>query len=414
MIAGLVKHVASLPASAFWLAAALSVYGLFSSPTPDGLGPAEAVVGLCLIAAIGLWRGFRTVIGAELFRATGASRGHGWRFWASLALSWLLIVPSLQGVIAGHSAASIARDLIPLLFFFLPLFLLPPDHHAAARLLPPLATALAVVGCLFALRYFLLAGLAIGDGGSDGLLYLASSPAVLFAAIALPVWAADRLLQRPSIAGLVLAASALAGGMLSLAALAITLQRGALALAVLAFAVLALSRLRRSAVLSLWSFAIAALLALVFAAELQMLIGLIEAKTRLVGVNSRFAEIAAVLDRLGDDPWHFMVGAGWGADFISPAVGGYRVGYTHSLISYLLLKAGIVGVFFTALFVAALGRMVIARVRWSSPAVLAALASALLGLTIYTSYKFLTFGLAVTVLAAAAQAPISSPRSFNR
>lgn len=348
-----------------------------------------------LIAAVGPWHGLRTVMGARLWPHAAVPV---WPGFATAALLWLLLIPSCRGLLDGHSPSAMLRDIIPLLFFFLPLFLhgRVRGRGADRRLI---LLALSATGGAFALRYFVLSSGKIGDGGSDGLLYLASSPAVLFTAIFLPVWALDRYQGRPAVPGqLALEAMALATGLICLGALATTLQRGALGLSALAFALLAIPRLGRSAGLTLLAMVAIAAAGLLFADEIALLFGLVDTKTRLVGLNGRAAEFAAVLAHLAADPVHLAFGSGWGADFASPAVGGYRVGYTHSFISYLLLKGGIAG---TAILVTAMVA-VIRDLNWKahSPAFMAALAATALSLSVYTSYKFLGFGVVLWLLVA--------------
>ena len=80
-------------------------------------------------------------------------------------------------------------------------------------------------------------------------------------------------------------------------------------------------------------------------------------KTDLVGVNMRFEELKAVWAAVSDNPFTVAFGLGWGGSFSSPAVADIRVGFTHSLLTGMLLKTGIVGVALTGVYIAGLIRL---------------------------------------------------------
>jgi uncharacterized membrane protein len=77
-------------------------------------------------------------------------------------------------------------------------------------------------------------------------------------------------------------------------------------------------------------------------------------KTRHVGANMRMAEAWAIIRHAGATPLTALFGHGWGATYVSPAVGDVPVGYTHSLITYLLFKTGIVGCVFAGIYITAM------------------------------------------------------------
>jgi hypothetical protein len=60
-------------------------------------------------------------------------------------------------------------------------------------------------------------------------------------------------------------------------------------------------------------------------------------------MNARFAEISAVYAKLcAGGGLGYLFGYGWGATFSSPAVAGLEVNFTHSWLTTMLLKGGIV------------------------------------------------------------------------
>jgi hypothetical protein len=396
---------------AVWLALAAVVYGLFGSPTPDAPGWAELAAGICLVLAAGPLTGAAAAAGADL----RARRGPGWPAVAALGFAIALWPALIRGMAAGWPAATMVRDLLPLAFLFLPLFLARRlagalGAEAAVRLV---AGTLALVGVLFAARYFAITGLQVGWLGeqapSDGLLYLANSPAVPFAAVLLPLLAFERL-AGPHPARWPAALAMLAGGALCAAALAATLQRAALAAAGLAAALYLARRAidRPQAVLAAVA-AGAALLALEgdWAGRLGQLLAW---KTAEVGLNQHAAEIAVALDVAARSPGHALFGAGWGALFESPAVPGYRVGYLHALPLYLLAKGGILGLLAVGVYLLALAPA-FARLWAGRPALASAAAAPLaVGLLIQPSFKYLGFGLVLTLVAlAAGPGPVTGP-----
>ncbi|ACI98087.1 hypothetical protein [Rhodospirillum centenum] len=141
-----------------------------------------------------------------------------------------------------------------------------------------------------------------------------------------------------------------------------------------------------------------ALLLAVFGWAALGALSLVAEKTGEVGWNNRAAEAGAVLRQIGRSLPAFLLGDGWGALVASPAVGNWRVSFTHNAASYFLVKTGVLG------FVAATGYLAALLVE-SWPALrrradiaLAALPSLAVALFLHTSYKYLCFGLLCTVL----------------
>lgn len=71
----------------------------------------------------------------------------------------------------------------------------------------------------------------------------------------------------------------------------------------------------------------------------------ITTKTAQVGMNMRFQELQAIWEVSNDSWLYTLFGHGWGSSFTSPAVGGLHVTYTHSLLSYMFFKTGLIGLF---------------------------------------------------------------------
>ena len=114
----------------------------------------------------------------------------------------------------------------------------------------------------------------------------------------------------------------------------------------------------------------------------------------------RLEEAQAVWLSVADSPLTLLFGQGWGATLESPAVGGIRVNYTHSILSGMLLKTGLAGLFLTVAYLAAIA-VRLGRLAGSRPLLAGALAGPLLiNIFFYASYKSLDFGLILLLIVA--------------
>lgn len=384
------------------LCGAVVLYGLRSAPAPTGVGKAELAIGAALALAVGLAEPLR------LLAVPASPAEPEWRRRGVLCLMWLLLVPGVRGLVVEWSVRDIARDVIPLLFLFSPLVLVPILDRLGEAGRRGLAAALAVAGVLFALRWWHFVHWNTGALGavalSDGPKYLLNAPAVLFAAIALPALALIPL-ERGGGKGFGLAGALAVLGAAGLAALAGAVHRFALAVATVALGTLGLRTVLRSTVA-------AGILGLgvvtaggVFGWRLWQTLGLAVEKSRQVGVNARWDEAAAVFDQLAASPVTLLLGDGWGTLIANPAVGGWRVSYTHSLFTYILVKGGLLGL---AVLAAWLGSLVPPGLRALARRphlAVAALAPVLMALTVHSSYKYFDTGLLLTLLLLLADNP---------
>ena len=135
---------------------------------------------------------------------------------------------------------------------------------------------------------------------------------------------------------------------------------------------------------------------------IEIVLASIWQKTEIVGLNARIQEWATVFDFISKDALTFLFGAGWGGRIENPAVGGLSVNYTHSLISSLLLKTGMVG---TSLILAGcfwpvfsrLKRLISEKSAFSYIVIGAAFLPFMISVLLYASYKSLGFGLILCV-----------------
>lgn len=376
------------------LTAALLVQGAASRPAPQIFRPeVEGVVALLLTLAVG-WR-------RPLSLALGARDGPRWIAVGAACLAALLWIPLARGAWAGWPAADVVRDVVPLLFIFLPLALVPalkPTGWVGVRIL---AAALMLEGLFLVLRWWNRVDWGFGAVGvrvmPDGDGYLLNAPSALFAAVAWPL-AALHCAERGGWRGWIGATAALSAGALCVAAQLGAAHRLAFGLIVLTGLTALWTRGRRIS----WLLPLLATALVVFVGfgddRLVGAVGRIVEKTRLVGGNARLEEAAAALAAAGENLGGALLGAGWGARLENPAVGGWRVAYTHTFVTYLLFKAGVVGLATGIVWFAVLAPAAARAWRRDAAWALAVIAPLAVALTAHTSYKYLDTGVLLSLL----------------
>jgi hypothetical protein len=375
------------------LAIALGFYGLFGVPAPGRFSWREMAVGGGLVLAIGVIRPILVASGAMLIEPR--ARTHD--VVGTAAFNYLLWVPLLRAGIHGSDVQDIVRDVVPLMFLFLPVLLMPTDK-AGRRVL---VLGIAAVGVVFALRWW-GTGLAFGQVGrvvmpeGDG--YLLNSPAVLFAAVWLPLLALDRLERRPGLLSLALASLLCGAAIVAGAALAGAVHRAALVMAALALGCLAATQARHKPLLPTMMLAVLAVSAALAGGQVVGAIEQVATKTQTYGLNERSAEAVAVLEQVGASWSDLLLGQGWGAMVRSPAVGGMWVSYTHSFATYMLVKTGLVGCLVTLAYLASLVPGPLRLMQSDLPLAVALMPPLGLGLFAHTSFKYMCFGLLLSIL----------------
>jgi hypothetical protein len=372
--------------SAYALLAALVLYGLFSSPTPDEVSWAEITIGALLLVAMG-WRNLGAV-----FSGAGLWSGPVEKCFLTGCFLLLLIPAAINGFLSGYEFNDIVRDVIPLGFFFLVLFLY------GRGLEKELLYGIVFTGVMYALRFWPESGLSSEsfglNRGNDEMLYLTSSPSVMFAGLFLLFKATE--LQPHKLWWRLLC---LALSVICLLTLIATLQRAAIFLAALSVFFIFWHRTQRS---PNFLFALVATLfvgGIFLAPTIGDIVDLIWRKTVEVGDNERFAELHSVINALGGNPWHFIFGLGWGAKIVTAASGYADVRYTHMLLSYALFKTGLIGFMATLAYGVWLARRIVLQFPQRAALSCAALPSLILGFTLYPSFKMLCFGAIIALLA---------------
>lgn len=399
---------------------ALLVQGAAGRPAPPVFRPEiEGVVALALIFAAGLRAPIDVALG-------GGPQAPRWFVVGAACLFVLLWPPLIRAAWEGRSLQDAARDVVPLLFLFAPLALVPALRRAgekggagggAGRVAGLLTAAFMAEGLFFVLRWWRHADWGFGALGvrtlSDGGAYLLNAPSVLFAAVAWPL-AALHCLEKGGLPRLFAAGAALIAGALCVGALLGAAHRLAFVLIVVAAAVAVWTRRRRIP----WLIpALAVAAAAVFALEGERLIGALFAvveKTRQIGGNARMEEAAAALTAAGESPAGLLFGGGWGLLIENPAVGGWRVSYTHTFVTYLLLKAGLVGLIAGVVWLGVFSPAAFVLLRRDPAWAAAVCAPLVVSFTVHTSYKYLDAGVLLTLLMLKAADELETPDAKRR
>ena len=374
------------------LIVALGVYALFGVPAPGRLGWHEIAVGGGLVLATGIVRPL--LVGSGFMLRDPRARLHD--VVGTAAFNYLLWVPLVRAAISGTEIDDIVRDVIPLMFLFLSVLLVPAGNTGHRILV----LGLAMVGVVFALRWW-WPGLAIRQVGQtvmpEGDGYLLNSPTVLFAAVWLPLLALEKLDRRPGPLSFALMLLLCCAAVIAGSSLAGAVHRAALTMAVVAVIGFAAWQAPRKPLLP--TLLLAGLVAAALAGgQLAGTIQQVAWKTETYGLNERSAEAAAVLEQVGASWSDLLLGQGWGALVRSPAVGGMWVSYTHSFATYMLLKTGLIGCLATLAYFLSMVPASLRLMR-TDPSLAVALMPPLgLGLFAHTSFKYMCFGLLLTIL----------------
>lgn len=371
------KNLYQSPWQIYPFVLALLMYGTLGSPTPDHFSWGESIVAAGLVLSLSF-----SNLRANPFPVAACLYG--------------LTIPLLMGLMAGHSINDILRDTIPFFFLWLGLFYGGVVRHHFEVLI----FAICWIGIMFSIRTIfvyrdiLLTPTLWGQGQPADLLYLANSPEVLFTALFLTGTALKFFMTEPRVwtgvwkgAGVML----LAGPVLL--AMTLMMQRAGLGL-VCGVALICSSyyfyMTPKRFLLLLCGLVSGILLTLDF---WMLILNHLEIKTEAVGFNGRLQEWTAVLRIISLDPLSLLFGTGWGMKFENPAVGGLSVLFTHSLISSLLLKTGLIGAGLTGFGLWITFKDIHKKISGDPLLLISLVAPLLVGLFLYASYKSLGFGL---------------------
>lgn len=375
---------------AICLFCACMIYALLGSPTPSHFGLAEMMVGVFLALSVGIGR-FSEVL-------TRPVRGRFWKSAGQVFLVYGLVFPSCVGVMRGADAGMVLRDLIPFLFLFLPVFLL-PTIQVKPYYFRSMLFAVVLIGLFFSMRSILMRNPAMCSiWCTSELLYLENMPSVLFCALFLMGSGVRFLMGGISGRSLLIFAGLIFLALLPVAAMAATMQRASLGAVVLYGAVIYGYFVFKVPARALAAGVVIAMAAGMIGISFGHIFEELNHKTALVGLNMRPQEFAAVWEVVRGDWLSLFFGIGWGGQFHSPAVGGLSVNFTHNFFTSIVLKTGLCGLLLANVYIFALLER-LGRVILRDPVLGMALAAPIfIDLTLYASFKSLDFGLVLLMV----------------
>lgn len=372
------------------LVLAVFLYGVFGSPTPDSPGFLEALIFVLLVLVVGV-KGARQVF-LNFFLSTRHSKWH-------LALLVLFLygvsIPVLTGLYYNSSPSVMLRDIVGFIFLCLPLLFVPIVLRGREYYHLFFVGAL-FVGLFFSIRVLFLDFSFFSK--REELLYLANSPLVLFCALYFLNRALQNLKNILNPQNFIITIGMMVLAVLPMAAMYVDFQRASfLALGVSILIIFGFG-LTKSPLKMLWPLTVLGVVGVILSPQLIDIMESISVKTSQVGLNMRYQEWMAVWQAAMESPRTLFLGHGWGAEYASPAVGGLNVSYTHSLITYMLLKTGLVGLGLTLVYLffifEKVGRLVfIEPVKGN-----ALIWSFMIPILLYASYKSLDYGLILTLI----------------
>ena len=137
------------------------LYGLFSSSTPDNISYVEIIIGLLLVLLVGL-DGFSELFKNSNFNKQIVSIPNV----VKISFFYLFFFPTFFGLlIKENDLGNWLRDIIPLLYIFLPIFLIKQINVIPKKLFISILISISIVGVLFSLRFYIGATGSIKDIG---------------------------------------------------------------------------------------------------------------------------------------------------------------------------------------------------------------------------------------------------------
>lgn len=371
-----------------FFAVALVIYAFIGAPTADSPGFAEVVMGVLLFLGLGV-SAF-----VQPFQLTQKRPSPLWFLAAQMLLVMGLCLPLARGVFFEYRHTDIARDLIGFLFLILPIFIVPFLQKRNAHAL--LTGLCLLIGVVFSLRT-LFPEVIFNIRGNE-LLYLANSPLVLFAGIYLLGWSGQKLFETFTMRHVLIAALAVLGVIICLLAMMQDIRRATFAAVVISLLVFLMVGVMKAPLKMVFPVCVVGAVVFVFHQDIFVIMTQVSQKTAQVGLNMRVQEWEAVWQTISSDTASMILGKGWGASFASPAVGGFPVTFTHSLLSSMMLKGGLIGLLLCLFYLFFIFEK-LRRLVFSSPvAAISLFWPFMISVLFYASYKSLDFGLLLTLI----------------
>ena len=391
---------------------------VFGSPMPSKITWLEIVAGAGLLMA-----------GAMLaWPVIEQARQHRPAKWCLILTALLFSVPSCIGFLRGNGLPDMLRDIFPLafltLFPILMTYSVPSDKRAAIQ--PLVVAVLVFVGICSAAMFVVgvnhlygslnkLAMLIRGGLEQVGATQATQAtqaqvflklydPSVLFTAIFLGAWGVVLMVRswRGWLPGLF---------MLSLSVLiayefTILGLRAYAALFVLAIATIFLTQLRNRG-LYIRLLPVLFVACVLLSSQIEAVLQLLWAKQQLVGSNGKLNEWLDVISTVFSSFQTALFGIGWGGVLVNSIYSNAPTRFTHSILSFYLLKTGTIGL---GVLLTVIG-MLFARLQkvgvsgtFDIPRLIllvSCIPPLLIGVLFETTYKMLSYGVILALFALA-------------
>lgn len=372
------------------------IYSGFSTPWPKSVGWPEIVIGMLLVAIVAF---------------NGISILQNWKIKEKVTsafpiyifgiFAYLLLVPLVTGQIRNWDKVDVVRDVIPLFYMFIPLLIGYLFVQSPIVWRERISILLGLVGVIFSIRYFI-----DPHGVEINYLYLPQAPEVIFGGIFWLLKAFEGRLKDP------MNWLYLLMGVICFVATLMFKQRaevGLIALAVLIQAVIDKKARKNILILALTTVFLFLVVTQFgdFGKSVQNAItgqwSSLYSKMRIYGFNGKDIELASVAQLVFSESPVF--GLGWGAIWKSPIFLNQYVSFTHSWLSYIFLKSGLLGLLMLFVYLFWLVKPVIKiliHYQQKDSAVLPSLIGCLFVLThgflFQPTFKTLGFGFVLLVL----------------
>lgn len=369
---------------------AVCLYAFLGSPTPDNPGLIEAIIGVLLFLAIG-----GILFLKQIVQYTGHKQIHS-VLHVTILLLYGFSIPVILSLVNGYDIYAIMRDLIGFIFLTLPFFFL-PFWNKRLEYANQLIALYCILGVAFALRVLFMHQIPWQNDNTE-LLYLANSPVLLFSMSWLLLSALDSLCEKITIKLLIQSVVKIAGAGIMILAILQDAQRAPIAALLLGLATMLGYIFYRSPVKALFICLALCTACLPFSDSLVEIWNILSKKTLEVGSNMRFQELGAIWNVMTQSPIQLLFGMGWGASYASPAVGGLYVTYTHSLLSYMFFKTGLIGLFLTLIYLLHVFKKILYLTFRDITLSLSLFWAFVIPVFLYASHKSFDFGLLLVLI----------------
>jgi len=409
---------------------------IFSYPMPPRPGMVEVLMGIGL--SIGCLMLFRKYLQHAMWHNRGA-------MVSILAALALILYPLVMGLVSGNTHGNIIRDVFPMLFLLvlIPLVSYSVLQNEARKVVRTILGGILFVGIVSTSEFMVGAiqeygslhnmsasfsnsyhtqeptdaprkvlkeqeptdaprkvlkelddfGRIVSPDNFSVMALHIFEPAVLFTAIFCGCLAMTRLSSRQFVQAAIFAVLSIitAYGMVVLRSRAPSFLWATMLMLFLSIMIARSNPKKRTRIVAIASV----MLAVVIFFSWDLIILLIQ-KQMAVGLNGKNTEWLAVINTISKDSLHLLFGYGWGAEFY-PGYQSFPARFTHSVVSFILLKSGVVGLFtFAAIyfqlianFVRGLKTSTLDLEQWAI--VLAAVATMCIGLILEPTYKMLGY-----------------------